>query len=56
MYGKTVYFATENGYIYSLNSEKEEGPASVFGYYLAAIIIAVAGVILVVWKVISRRR
>lgn len=43
VYGKTIYFATENGYIYALDSKKKEGPTSPFAYYVAVIIIAIIG-------------
>jgi outer membrane protein assembly factor BamB len=55
VYGKTVYFATENGYIYALDSKKKEGPTSVFAYYIIAVVLVIAGAVIGLRKVAGRR-
>jgi len=46
VYGQTVYIGGEDGYMYVLNADKEEGPTSIFVYYIIAIAAVLIGILL----------
>lgn len=57
IYGNSAFFAGHDGYVYSLNIDKYETPASVFLYYSLVVLIVILFVlILIVRKVKNTRK
>lgn len=54
--GNSLFFADESGYLYSLNIDKYEVPASVYLYYSLAVLILVIIVAIVVVKKVKGRK
>ena len=52
--GNSLFVAGNDGYLYSLNIDKHEVPASVFLYYSLAILIAVLIVAIIVIRKIKK--
>jgi outer membrane protein assembly factor BamB len=56
VYGKTVYAGSTDGYLYALNTDKEQGPSSIFTYYTwGAVIVVIVG-LLGLRSVLNRRK
>ena len=56
IYGNSLIFGDDSGYLYSLNLEKNEVPGSMQLYYsLAILIIVIVLVIVVVTKIRGKR-
>jgi outer membrane protein assembly factor BamB len=45
IYGDSLFISGHDGYLYSLNDQKNEAPASIFLYYAIVIIIVFIAVI-----------
>ncbi|MDR0900630.1 MAG: PQQ-binding-like beta-propeller repeat protein [Methanobrevibacter sp.] len=56
VYGESLFFAGEDGYVYSLDSQKLDAPTSNFVYYTIAILIILFIVLIAITITIRRKR
>lgn len=55
IYGHSLLFSSQDGYVYSLNLEKHETPASIFLYITIILIIIVLVIVAIVIKKVKKR-
>ena len=56
IYGDSLFFAGHDGYIYSLNIEKQETPTAVFAYYTLIVCIAAFCILVAILRTVKRKK
>ena len=56
VYGENIFFAGEDGYVYSLDGDKLDTPISIFVYYTIIVLIVILAVIIALITIIRRRK
>lgn len=54
--GGSLFMASEDGNVYSLNTDQKIGPISVYTYYIIGFIVILAGCLFVIKKLFDKRK